>query len=517
MGPVRKATPSNASSIVKRLLGIDPAAARDFLLKEAFVAGQGFWSQYVGRGAVSCTTTAICAYALAEMGALTQQQKREIQRLVLAFRLASPSGAFPRTTGGTPSAWTTGQAVLALLSLGAPWNQIHPSVEWLLAAQAPNGGWNFPGNHDGQERLIYSFYPALVLVRCRRRVGDAATRALARLGTFIESSEERRDPFWTPLRLHLRSIARGRRQGRADGGALAEYWQLFEDGWPARHVTENWLADRFGMALMCGSNYLHVRRLVPPDDAVSLLHIRYLADERIGNGWNDEHEQHPKTWATALGALTLHRWASDLIRSRARPTRIPIRTELLTRLASTSDAAPAPSRQARSLLRRIAALPSGTSHAAKYQAWVRDVFAFLFGDVLKEPKLESKTFFDTLRRDITFRNAAESGPWFDWKMNYKIDPVLIECKNKDRLTYGDFRQTASYLGKRMGYLGILACRKTASGDEERILNWFVGNDEKYVLVVNDETLTDWIRLKDRGGDVTAAIASVYRSLREGAQ
>ena len=221
--------------------------------------------------------------------------------------------------------------------------------------------------------------------------------------------------------------------------------------------------------------------------------------------------------ATALGALTLYRWATDVLRSRARPNRLPIRTELVSRLATATDSAPAPSRQARSLLRRLSALPSGTSQAAKYQAWVRDVFVFLFGDMLKEPKLESRTFFDTLRRDITFRNAAESGPWFDWKMHYKIDPVLIECKNKDRLTYGDFRQTASYLGKRMGYLGILACRKTAGGDEERILNWFVGNDEKYVLVVNDETLIDWIRLKDRGGDVTAAIADVYRSLREGAQ
>lgn len=518
MAHVRKSTPPTPPALIKRLLGIDPGASRDFLLRECFVPGQGFSTQYAGQTTVSCTTTAICAYALSEMGALTRQQEREFQRLVLAFRLGEPAGAFPRTTGGTPSAWTTGQAVLALLNLGAPWNQIRASVEWLLAAQAPNGGWNFPGTHAGQERLIYSFYPALVLVRCRRRMGEAATRGLSRLGAFIEVCEERRDPFWAPLRLHLQVLARGaRRPRRIDVGHLSEYWQLFDDGWPTRHVTENWLEPRFSMALMCGSNYLHLRRVVQPDDPVSLLHIRYLADEKIGGGWNDEHEQRPKTWATALGALTLHRWANDLIRSRARPARVPIRAELINKLSTAIDAAPALSRPARSLLRRLSAIPSGASHATKYQIWVRDTFAFLFGDVLREPRLESRTFFDTLRRDITFRNAAESGPWFDWKMQYKIDPVLIECKNKDRLTYGDFRQTASYLGKRMGYLGILACRKTASGDEERILNWFVGNDEKYVLVVNDETLTDWIRLKDRGGDLTAAIANLYRSLREGAQ
>ena len=43
----------------------------------------------------------------------------------------------------------------------------------------------------------------------------------------------------------------------------------------------------------------------------ALLHIRYLADERIGAGWNDRREDQPKPWATALGALTLHRWGVE--------------------------------------------------------------------------------------------------------------------------------------------------------------------------------------------------------------
>jgi hypothetical protein len=56
----------------------------------------------------------------------------------------------------------------------------------------------------------------------------------------------------------------------------------------------------------------------------------------------------------------------------------------------------------------------------------------------------------------------------------------------------------------MGYLGILV-PQDVRWRRRTILNWFVGDDEKYVLVVNDRTLIDWIRLKDRGGDVTAAI------------
>jgi hypothetical protein len=69
----------------------------------------------------------------------------------------------------------------------------------------------------------------------------------------------------------------------------------------------------------------------------------------------------------------------------------------------------------------------------------------------------------------------------------------------------------------MGYLAVLACRKTSGDDVWKMLNWFVNNDEKYLLVVNDENLVDWIRLKDRGEDPTDAIADLYRSLREGAQ
>ena len=145
------------------------------------------------------------------------------------------------------------------------------------------------------------------------------------------------------------------------------------------------------------------------------------------------------------------------------------------------------------------------------------MFTFLFGDVLKEPKIESRTFSGTQRRDVTFRNAADKGPWFDWKIQHGIASLLIECKNTEALSYDDLRQTAAYLGKHMGRVGILASRKHHGEDVLKMLNVFVNNEEKYVLVVNDQNLIDWIRLKDRGEDPTDAIADLYRSLREGAQ
>jgi hypothetical protein len=283
------------------------------------------------------------------------------------------------------------------------------------------------------------------------------------------------------------------------------------------HVDDDWLAHRFSMALMCGPNYLHLRRDIGADHPLALLHIRHLADERIGNGWNDRREPLPKTWATALGMFTLHRWAKDLLKVRPAFRRLPTRSELFGRLRDGSHPAPRVSKAAQALLRRFTELRSGVADATAYQTLILEVFAFLFGDVLKEPKPQSATFLGTLRRDVTFRNAADSGPWFDWKSRHKVESVLIECKNQDELSHDDLRQTACYLGRVMGRLAVLACRKTTVDDARELLNWFVTNDEKYILVVNDETLIDWIRLKDRGGAPTDAIADLYRSFQEGVQ
>lgn len=504
-------------ALVKRHTGIDLAATRAFLLNDCFIPGQGFRSQYVEQSTVSCTTSAICIYALSRTGTLTRRQAREFERLLLASRLTEPAdqaGAFPRTTGGTASAWTTAQAVLALLSLDASWNVVRPSVEWLLRTQSTNGG-NHPGTNEGHERLIYSFYPTLVLVRCRRRLRKRAADALARVAAFLDSCEERHEPFWIPLRRHLHRLV-GARRGTTDV-SLEPYGQLFEDAWPSMHVDDDWLPHRFGMALMCGPNYLHLRRELAPDDPVSLLHVRHLADDRIGHGWNDRREPQPKTWATALGMLTLHCWGQDLARVHPSLRRLPTRSELFARMREGTGPAPPASKAARSLIRRFEQVRPGPGDATAYQTLILETFAFLFGDALKEPKPQSPTFLGTLRRDVTFRNAADSGPWFDWKSRHKIESVLIECKNQDELSHDDLRQTACYLGRVMGRLAILACRKTTVDDARELLNWFVNNDDKYILVVNDETLIDWIRLKDRGGAPRDAIADLYRSLQEGVQ
>lgn len=317
---------------------------------------------------------------------------------MLAFRVAFPSehaGAFPRTTGGEPSAWTTGQATLALLSLGTKWDLVRPSVDWLLARQAPGGGWNFSGTGEGHERLIYTLYPALVLHRCKKRLGRAGKHALNRVSAFVDSCEEQRLPFWFPLRNHLRGLL-GKGCGgnrKQDDATVDDYWQMFEHGWPTERVDDDWLADRFNMASMCGANYLLLRSEVPADDPLALLHLRYLADERIGNGRSDQRENYPKIWATALGALTPHRWARDFSQLRSSLSRLPTRSELVSNLRGRTRRAGPVSKEAHSLVCRFSLLRPGNQDARKYQSVVLDAFAFLFGAVLKEPKPESRRFW----------------------------------------------------------------------------------------------------------------------------
>src|SRR5436309_8267208 len=62
--PMTRRKKANGLPDIKRLTGADLNATRSFLLKECFVQGKGFSSQYAGKGGVSCTTTAICVYAL---------------------------------------------------------------------------------------------------------------------------------------------------------------------------------------------------------------------------------------------------------------------------------------------------------------------------------------------------------------------------------------------------------------------------------------------------------------------
>ena len=140
--------------------------------------------------------------------------------------------------------------------------------------------------------------------------GQAAKQGKTRFLVYLLSLNRMRRKIHSGIRSKDRLRALLRRshgQQRAGDASLNNYRRLFDDGWPSERVDEDWLSNRFNMALMYGSNYLLLRHQIAPNDPLALLHIRCLADERISTGWSDKREEQPKMWATALGALTLHR------------------------------------------------------------------------------------------------------------------------------------------------------------------------------------------------------------------
>ncbi len=509
------------AELVRQLTGIDLSAVRRFLRDEAYRRGEGFYSHYPGQGAVSCTSTAICSYALSETQRLKPAERRGFLDALLAFRskTKTDSGrAFPRTTDLQPSTWATGQAVLAMLSLGAEWPLIEPSVDWLIHAQAPSGGWNFGGDDSGDEKLVYTVYPTLVLLRCRAAGHSASDQALSGVHRFLGEHGVRDDPFWIPCDCFLRARLSGNVRAQ-DSAALAEYAALLRTGWPSEPVNEDQLAIRFSMSMFSPANLLFLRALVLPTDPIALLHVRYLADETInGRSWTDAKERRPKTWATALGLLALYRWAADLLRSGRSLQRLPTQMELF-RASTRSSSAPAElSGEARALRERIRRLQPGDKDANRYRDWVRDVLVFLFAPALGEPRTEPRTWLGTLRRDVTFAIRTNEGPWQDWKDRHELPgSVVVECKNKSKLGPDDLRQTACYLGSKMGRFAILATRDTSIDQVRPWLNWFANNDDKYILVVSDRDLIAWIELKETGGDPGSALYDCYRSLRESVQ
>lgn len=508
--------PENGQKLVRKLTGINLSAVRKSLLswhrpKEGF-------GIYAGSPA-SCSCTALCAYVLARTGRLPESRWKSLAQNLFAFRARTSGGggAFPRMPEGEPSTWTTGLATLALLALDVPWEEVEPSVRWLLQEQGASGGWTY-SPESPEERLIYTIYPTLVLARTQLKLRNEGSAALDRVCHYLNICKERDEVFWTPAVHFLKRVS----TLKADPGAkrepvdLADYVQIFAQQWPVERIDEDHLPRRFNMAAYAPSNYMFVRRLVGPTDPVSLLHMRCLADERLGDGWSDSpRDDRPKTWATALGLLTLASWSRDLEREQPSITRLPTRVEIV-RSHDHQPSAPCP--EGRRLLAKLQKIPTGQEGADNYRDWVRDIFVYLFSKDLEKPSTEVRTWLGTQRRDVTFAVKNHDSPWREWKRNYGVPAsIVVECKNKAKLNPVDIRQLACYLGKKMGRFGIMVTRKSTIDDLRDHLNWFENNDDKCILVFNDDALKDWITMKARERDPTEAVVDLHRALAEASQ
>ena len=97
---------------------------------------------------------------------------------------------------------------------------------------------------------------------------------------------------------------------------------------------------------------------------------------------------------------------------------------------------------------------------------------------------------------------------------------MFEAKNTDELDLAAVNQTATYLGDRIGRLGVIVTRQEPSATVRRKI-FSVWNDSgpnrKVILTLSDQNLRDLLDLRCRNGSPTKWMQSHYRKFRTDVQ
>lgn len=174
-----------------------------------------------------------------------------------------------------------------------------------------------------------------------------------------------------------------------------------------------------------------------------------------------------------------------------------------------------------SLAERLDTTASGTADAAGYQRLVYEILNFAFEPDLTAGEMEVATHLGTERRDIVYWNEAEHSFWRYVRTEYHSPLVMFECKNTPELTNEHVNQVATYLGARLGMLGLIVTRNPPSEAVTRKA-YSVYNDSpalprKIILIVSDELLRRLIAAKSNGQAATPVIQELYRQFRQAVQ
>jgi len=176
--------------------------------------------------------------------------------------------------------------------------------------------------------------------------------------------------------------------------------------------------------------------------------------------------------------------------------------------------------EAESLKKKLREIPSGREAAAEYQRTILEILNFLFNPELINGEPEVRTIDGTERRDIIFTNDSDESFWEYIRTAHDGILVMFECKNTDDLTIEAINQTATYLGDRIGRLGIIVTRQNPSDTIVRKI-FSVWNDSsanrKVILTLCDAQINDLLDLLCKGGSPTKWMQSHYRKFRTSVQ
>jgi len=97
---------------------------------------------------------------------------------------------------------------------------------------------------------------------------------------------------------------------------------------------------------------------------------------------------------------------------------------------------------------------------------------------------------------------------------------MFEAKNTNELGLAEINQTATYLGDRIGRLGVIVTRQAPAETVRRKI-FSVWNDSaphrKVILVLCDDQLRELLDLRCQNGSPTKWMQSHYRKFRTSAQ
>lgn len=172
--------------------------------------------------------------------------------------------------------------------------------------------------------------------------------------------------------------------------------------------------------------------------------------------------------------------------------------------------------QARDLSDRLAAILPGTKDAAEYQRLVLEILTFVFSPDLVDGRPEVRTVDGTERRDLVFTNESDQSFWSYVRTEHSGIFLMFEVKNTCDLDANALNQTATYLGDRLGRLGIIVTRLPSSEAMRRkaISIWNdSGQGRKGIIILSDDDLNALLEIRCKDGSPTRWMQDRYRAFR----
>jgi hypothetical protein len=177
-------------------------------------------------------------------------------------------------------------------------------------------------------------------------------------------------------------------------------------------------------------------------------------------------------------------------------------------------------REVEALKKKLADIPPGREHASVYQRLVLEALNCLFSPELIDGRPEVRTIDGTERRDIVFTNDSDESFWQYVRTEHSGILVMFEAKNTESLDLAAINQTATYLGDRIGRLGVIVTREVPAETIQRKI-FSVWNDSapdrKVILTLSDAQLRELLDLRCDNGSPTKWMQQHYRAFRTAVQ